>query len=87
MPRFDGTGPQGKGPMTGFGRGCCAGFSPFGMGQGRIMGMGHFCCPFYGICQPQTEKDQLKVLKNYKKDLEAELETVKKQEEALLKDK
>ena len=23
MPNFDGTGPEGKGPMTGFGRGYC----------------------------------------------------------------
>ncbi len=28
MPRFDRTGPQGMGPMTGRGRGHCAGFVP-----------------------------------------------------------
>jgi hypothetical protein len=32
MPGFDGTGPAGRGPMTGGGRGFC---SPWGMGGGR----------------------------------------------------
>ena len=47
MPGFDGTGPQGQGPMTGGGRGLCnpraIGYgSPFagGFGYGRGFGMG-----------------------------------------------
>lgn len=49
MPGFDGTGPQGYGPMTGGGRGNCrpgGGVSPrefgrgFGRGQGRGGGRG-----------------------------------------------
>lgn len=43
MPRGDGTGPMGMGPMTGRARGYCAGFAApgytanfgFGMGRGR----------------------------------------------------
>ena len=52
MPRFDGTGPNGMGPMTGRGRGSCnpsqAGFGPNtasgfgnpGAGYGRGLGAG-----------------------------------------------
>ena len=51
MPRFDGTGPQGMGPMTGRGAGYCAGYDVpaygnpmpgrgFGMGWGRGGGRG-----------------------------------------------
>ena len=34
MPSGDGTGPRGRGPMTGWGRGYCAGLSA----PGRMMG-------------------------------------------------
>ncbi|MCD6561278.1 MAG: DUF134 domain-containing protein [Deltaproteobacteria bacterium] len=37
MPRFDGTGPQGAGPMTGRGRGMC---NPAGIPNGGISGRG-----------------------------------------------
>ena len=52
MPRFDGTGPDGRGPMTGWGRGFCnpseAGVAPGaapaveyrGFGRGRGPGQG-----------------------------------------------
>jgi len=49
MPRFDGTGPNGQGPITGRGMGKCNttkeenGMNPsfgFGRGCGRGMGMG-----------------------------------------------
>jgi len=45
MPRGDGTGPEGKGPMTGRGAGRCgdndiAGFAGAGRGRGRARGMG-----------------------------------------------
>ena len=47
MPRGDGTGPMGQGPMTGRGAGYCAGFGMpgyvnprFGCGMGRGMGRG-----------------------------------------------
>ncbi|MCD6216143.1 MAG: DUF5320 domain-containing protein [Candidatus Aenigmarchaeota archaeon] len=53
MPGYDGTGPEGKGPMTGRGRGYCIipttekkeptyrpRFRPFGLGRGRGRGFG-----------------------------------------------
>jgi len=47
MPRGDGTGPAGQGPMTGRGMGYCAGFNApgymnggFGRGMGRGFGRG-----------------------------------------------
>lgn len=45
MPRGDGTGPEGKGPMTGRGAGRCgdndiAGFAGAGRGRGRGRGFG-----------------------------------------------
>ena len=45
MPRGDGTGPMGMGPMTGRGAGYCAGFAMPGMmnplaGRGCVWGMG-----------------------------------------------
>jgi hypothetical protein len=46
MPRFDGTGPAGRGPMTGGGRGFC---NPRGIGAGR----GRYAFPRWpGYAQP-----------------------------------
>ena len=38
MPRFDGTGPQGEGPMTGRGEGYCALVLPLPEGRGVSYG-------------------------------------------------
>ncbi|MGC8667347.1 MAG: DUF5320 domain-containing protein [Chthonomonadales bacterium] len=44
MPRLDGTGPMGQGPLTGRGLGRCAGQQPvagwFGRGRGLGLGLG-----------------------------------------------
>ena len=85
MSRFDGTGPMGQGPMTGRGMGPCRGNSPFGwrMGfrKGTGRGMGRGLGRFFGWEDyPQTKKDQLKLLKDYKKALEEELEDIKEEE-------
>jgi len=40
MPGFDKTGPQGKGPVTGGGRGTCRQNEKTGKGQGRGQGRG-----------------------------------------------
>lgn len=40
MPRGDGTGPNGLGPMTGRGLGYCAGYDSPGFTKGAGMGMG-----------------------------------------------
>jgi hypothetical protein len=42
MPRFDGTGPEGMGPMTGRGAGPCAGYEVDGfVARGRRRGRRH----------------------------------------------
>jgi len=76
MPWFDGTGPQGMGPMTGRGFGPCG----FGMGwrhHGHPRGLGRY----FGWNAPQTKEEKLKALVDYKKALEEELDDVKKEEE------
>ncbi|MBN1494488.1 DUF5320 domain-containing protein [Candidatus Peregrinibacteria bacterium] len=40
MPGFDGTGPMGQGPMTGWGIGACGGGRGYGCGYGRRRGYG-----------------------------------------------
>ena len=47
MPGFDGTGPNGMGPMTGGGRGYC---SPWGIGAGTYAypRRAPYSYPFYG---------------------------------------
>ncbi|KKQ38433.1 MAG: hypothetical protein US54_C0010G0014 [Candidatus Roizmanbacteria bacterium GW2011_GWA2_37_7] len=74
MPAFDGTGPQGKGPLTGRGMGTCKG------GVGRQEGMGRGfgrrmvrCCDRVG--QNPTKQD----LENYKNNLKKEMEEVEKE--------
>ena len=50
MPRGDGTGPMGMGPMTGRGAGFCAGFAVPGYANPIGYGFGFGRC----ICQPKT---------------------------------
>ncbi|MCL6634707.1 MAG: DUF5320 domain-containing protein [Peptococcaceae bacterium] len=56
MPGFDGSGPAGTGPMTGFGRGYCIGHAETGAGYvprfGRGGGYGRRCC-FYKAGLPR----------------------------------
>lgn len=101
MPKFDGTGPQGQGPMTGRGFGPCGGFvscTPHcgmgwgmgrggGFGKGSGMGFGFSNCHCCGWNQPQTKKDQLKALSEHKKYFEEKLEYIKKKEKELSKAK
>lgn len=75
MPRMDGTGPMGAGPMTGRGLGICGG----GMGVGRCgrgRGWG-----FWGSFR--SPKNQLQALEDEEKILVEELEAVKAEKEAL----
>ena len=64
MPAFDGTGPQGQGPMTGrrFGFGC---------GRGIKRGLGRF----FNGGQAWSKED----LEEYKQALQEELEDVEKE--------
>jgi len=59
MPRGDGTGPMGMGPMTGRAAGYCAGFpvpgfmnpigGRLGLGLGRGSGRGFWRYPYYSL--------------------------------------
>lgn len=59
MPRGDGTGPMGMGPMTGRGAGYCAGFPTpgfmnpaggrLGLGLGWGRGRGPWSYPYYSL--------------------------------------
>ncbi len=88
MPRGDGTGPAGQGPMTGRGMGYCAGFNVpgfmnFGSGRGfgwrRRMPIQQQVVPVQQI-QPQviTEKQE-------KEMLEQELELIKQEMDEIQK--
>ena len=78
MPFGDRSGPGGMGPMTGRGKGFCAGFDEpgfrdFGVGRGRGRGFG-FRARFY----PQTIQSQVISESNEKDMLEAELKEIQK---------
>lgn len=67
MPRFDGTGPLGFGPGTGWGLGPCGA----GMGWRRGFGRGFGWRRFY------TRKEESEVLKEETEILEEELKAIK----------
>ena len=94
MPRGDGTGPMGMGPMTGRGAGYCAGYpisgfmNPVGCGLGFGRGRG-FRRSFYATGLPywarfspanvnNVNTDQNEYLKKYAEHLERQLSEVKK---------
>lgn len=98
MPRGDGTGPMGIGPMTGRGYGACAGFGYAnnwcGMGRGRgfkrmyrMTGM-----PFRARYGPEPDEDnenetsaldERKTLQNQAAFLEKQLSRVRKRLDSL----
>ena len=67
MPRFDGTGPLGYAPGTGWGMGPCGA----GMGWRKGFGRGFGWRRFY------TQKEETEILKEEAEDLEQELKAVK----------
>jgi hypothetical protein len=84
MPKYDKTGPLGKGPQTGRGFGPCSPNPRRSRGFGMNRGAGKFFgCPNW----PQTNTDQIKTLADYRKALEKEIKTVKEEEEKLKKSK
>ncbi len=83
MPNYDGTGPMGMGPRTGRGFGPCG----LGLGWRKKFGRGRGMGRYFGWNQPQTPKDQLEALDDYKKALEEELEDVNKEKKELSKEK
>ncbi|HPI24378.1 MAG TPA: DUF5320 domain-containing protein [Candidatus Paceibacterota bacterium] len=79
MPRFDGTGPNGQGPMTGRGLGPCAdgrprvGWRRYFRGFGRRFGLGGGFGRDYSN-QPSMTKDEKKEwLQTEKEAIEEEL--------------
>ena len=101
MPRGDGTGPNGMGPMTGRGAGPCAGFprpgyvnaggycGGFSHGRGfrkmwdepGFRGCGYDNYPAYPAVE-ETDLDKKKILKLQEKQLEMQLEQIKKRLES-----
>lgn len=79
MPRFDGTGPLGAGPMTGRGFGPCG----LGLGWRRRFGGGRGLGRYFGWNWPSTDNEARQSLKEYKQSLKEELEDVEKEEKEL----
>jgi len=81
MPRFDKTGPQGQGAMTGRGMGSCGkGKTGMQRGFGRCCGgYGRGLGRYFGWNAPQTKEEKLENIQEYKQALEEELEDVDKQ--------
>jgi len=65
MPRFDKTGPQGQGPMTGRGLGLC------GRGKGLKR--------YFGRNTSQTKEEKIEDVQAYKKALQEEMEDVEQE--------
>ena len=73
MPGFDGTGPEGRGPLSGRGFGPCAGRGR-GYGKGFGRGYGRSPCRYPSI--EFSEEEQKKILQEELKELEAEKEAI-----------
>lgn len=84
MPRLDGTGPNGMGPMTGWGRGNCGytnpnrpkfdGTGPRGMGPMTGRGRGN-CVPINLNQQKSELLKEIEELENKKNNLKAETDS------------
>jgi len=74
MPRFDGTGPDGLGPMTGRGMGRCQQAPGYGRGCRRPF------CRFVNQPEYMTIQERIEVLKTNKERLEAELKALEKEQ-------
>ncbi len=73
MPRRDGTGPAGFGPMKGRGMGNCNNYSAVGYGMGRRAGRG---CgwgygPYTAVASPITLAERKQLLQEELKRIEA----------------
>lgn len=93
MPRGDGTGPMGAGPMTGRAAGICAGYgapgfmnAPFGRGGGRGwgrrggygLGRGAWGVPAFAPV-PVPPVQQADMLRQHAQALKSQLEAIEKQ--------
>lgn len=73
MPKFDQTGPQGAGPLTG------RGFGPCGQGMRRRMRFGRGLGRYFGWNDPQTKQEKIDDIKAYLQALEEEIADAKQQ--------
>jgi hypothetical protein len=71
MPRYNGTGPQGAGPGTGWGMGPC------GAGMGSRRGFGCGFGRFWRFGSQVSQKDEKQILEGEEKALEDDLKSVK----------
>ena len=79
MPKLDGTGPQGQGPMTGRGCGKCNGSQGTGMGVGRGLGCRGGRRGFGRMAVGLSPDETKKALEIEKELLKQELEAVEKE--------
>jgi hypothetical protein len=79
MPRFDGTGPWGMGPMTGWGLGPCGAGQAWRRGLGRGFGRGFWGYGPYYPAYPDriTKEEEKELLAAEAEDLEEELKEIK----------
>ena len=92
MPRRDGTGPMGAGPMTGRGLGLCTGANAvkYGAGLGLGLGLGLACRRGFGrgfgrgfAVNQNSSKTQKELLQEQKDLLKNRLDVIDKQLENL----
>jgi len=78
MPMQDGTGPAGRGPLTGRGLGLCGNGGRMGEGRGFLKrrwfgrGLGRYC----DWNSPQTKEEKIMEKEDYLKALQKEIEDV-----------
>lgn len=85
MPRRDGTGPMGRGAMTGRGLGRCTSAGVYGRGRGFGPGTGYGCRRGFGLVSVGfTEKE---LLMEQKELLESRLDEISKQLDKLSESK
>jgi hypothetical protein len=70
MPRRDGTGPAGFGPMTGRGMGACTNYSAIGYGMGKRMGRGWGFGSYGNPASPITLAERKQMLQEQLKRIE-----------------
>lgn len=75
MPRYDGTGPAGQGPMTGRGQGPCNNYCA---GCGRRLGLGKLGFRFPRQ-EPLDKQEQKKLLETELDAVRADLDAINKE--------
>ena len=84
MPRYDRSGPEGNGPMTGRGMGSCGGYPPGQAGRNRFGRFGmafrhgrrRFQRPMWDLEPEFTSEDEKEWLQHEEKYLKKQLEEV-----------